>query len=353
MVPRSASSKCSAVLSGSDQPAPGDEGGSLVIFRNLRTARTVLIASAAAGALVLSACGGSDAGSSSTSSTSSSSSAASSAESPAESAESDSSATESTEATESSESSAAGPTEASEADLAAAKAGLTAAGKLTVCTSLPYPPFEAADIDGNVIGFDMDFMDLLASTLGVEKSVVDTPFEGIQSGQSMASKVCDIAAAAMTITPERQAAILFSDPYYDASQALMVLEGSDVTDLSDLSGKVLGAQTGTTGNKYATDNAAQYGYTIQEFQNISDEELALQSGQIQAGIHDEPALAEYVKQQAGAVKVVKSFDTGEQYGFGMALDNTALAAVTNAMLAKSRTDGTYDASYDKWVNAGA
>lgn len=323
-------------------------------FRNARTLRTAMIATAAAGAMLLTACGGSDTGTaSSTSSTSSTaaSTTASSAESPAESASTEASGTESTEASGSETS--AGPTTASEADLAAAKAGLTAEGKLTVCTSLPYPPFEAADIDGNVIGFDMDFMDLLATELGVEKSVVDTPFEGIQSGQSMASKVCDIAAAAMTITPERQAAILFSDPYYDASQALMVLEGSDITDLSGLSGKVLGAQTGTTGNKYATDNAAQYGYTIQEFQNISDEELALQSGQIQAAIHDEPALAEYVKQQAGAVKVVKSFDTGEQYGFGMALGNTALAAVTNAMLAKSRTDGTYDASYDKWVNAGA
>lgn len=322
-------------------------------FRSTRSLRTALIASAAAGAMVLTACGGSDSASTSTSSStsSSSSSAASSAESPAESAETGASDTAATESSASSTS--AGPTTASAEDIAAATAGLTAAGKLTVCTSLPYPPFEAADIDGNVIGFDMDFMDLIASTLGVEKSVVDTPFEGIQSGQSMASKVCDIAAAAMTITPERQAAILFSDPYYDASQALMVLADSEVTDLSGLSGKVLGAQTGTTGNKYATDNAAQYGYTIQEFQNISDEELALQSGQIQAAIHDEPALAEYVKQQAGAVKVVKSFDTGEQYGFGLALGNTSLAAVANAVLAKSRTDGTYDASYDKWVKAGS
>lgn len=323
-------------------------------FRSTRSLRTALIASAAAGAMVLTACGGSDSASTSTSSSTSSSSssaAATSLESPAESADTGASDTATTES--SSESTSAGPTTASADDIAAATAGLTAAGKLTVCTSLPYPPFESADIDGNVIGFDMDFMDLIASTLGVEKSVVDTPFEGIQSGQSMGSKVCDIAAAAMTITPERQAAILFSDPYYDASQALMVLDASEVTDLSGLSGQVLGAQTGTTGNKYAAEHAAEFGYTVQEFQNISDEELALQSGQIQAAIHDEPALAEYVKQQAGAVKVVKSFDTGEQYGFGMALGNTSLAAVANAVLAKSHADGTYDASYDKWVKAGS
>ena len=53
--------------------------------------------------------------------------------------------------------------------------------------------------------------------------IVDADFSGIQSGQAMQSKQCDIAAAGMTITPERAKAIAFSLPYYDATQALMVL----------------------------------------------------------------------------------------------------------------------------------
>ncbi len=237
-------------------------------------------------------------------------------------------------------------------EIAAAKSKLIAPGKLTVCTSLPYPPFESADIDGNIVGFDMDLMDQIAKDLGVEKTVIDTDFTGIKSGQAMTSGICDIAAAAMTITPERKAVINFSDPYYDASQALLVLSSSSVTSLADLSGKKLGAQAGTTGQSYADKHAAEFGYTVVEFQNITDVEQAVQSNNVEAGIHDDGPLFDYVNQQAGAVKIAANFKTGEQYGFGAALTNTALIAVANAMLKRTTADGTFKTIQDKWIKIG-
>ncbi len=233
--------------------------------------------------------------------------------------------------------------------ISAAKATLTDKSALTVCTSLPYPPFEVDDGTGKIVGFDMDLMDFVAKDLGVTKKVSVQQFPAIKSGQATKSKKCDISAAAMTITPERLAAITFSNPYYDASQALMVKSASDVKGLADLKGKKLGAQTGTTGLAYAQKYASQYGYTVQEYQQISDEEQALQSGKIDAAIHDQPALNEYMKQQAGKVKIVDNFNTGEEYGFGVALGNTALATVANYALAKAKADGTYLTSYKKWI----
>ena len=97
-------------------------------------------------------------------------------------------------------------------------------GTLTVCTHLPYAPFQFNDDSGKTIGFDVDMMDLVAKKLGVEQAIVDTPFEGIKSGQDMSTGKCDIAAAGMTITDERQKVILFSEPYFDATQALLVAE---------------------------------------------------------------------------------------------------------------------------------
>ncbi len=233
--------------------------------------------------------------------------------------------------------------------ISAAKATLTNSSALTVCTSLPYPPFEVDDGTGKIVGFDIDFMNWMAKDLGVSTKISVQQFTAIKSGQATKSKKCDISAAAMTITAERMAAITFSNPYYDASQALMVLSTSSVKGLADLKGKKLGAQTGTTGLIYAQKYAGQYGYTVQEYQQISDEEQALQSGKIDAAIHDQPALNEYSKQQAGKVKIVDNFNTGEEYGFGVALGNTALAAVANYAIAKSKTDGTYLASYAKWI----
>jgi polar amino acid transport system substrate-binding protein len=241
------------------------------------------------------------------------------------------------------------PAALAQADIDAAKATLATSGQLTICTSLPYPPFEAQDASGNIVGFDVDFMNWMAKDMGVTTKIIDADFSGIQSGQAMQSKKCDIAAAGMTITPERAQSIEFSLPYYDASQTLMVLSSSSVTNISDLKGKKLGAQSGTTGEKYAKANSAQYGYTVISFDKISDEEQALQAGNIDAAIHDQPALVEYAKQQSGSVKIVQNFNTGEQYGFGAAKGNTALIKVANYVIQKAESDGTYQSSFVKWI----
>jgi polar amino acid transport system substrate-binding protein len=98
---------------------------------------------------------------------------------------------------------------------------LVNSGQLTTCTHLPYRPFQFEQ-GGEIVGFDVDMIDLVAKRLGVEQAIIDTPFEGIQSGEDLNARKCDIAAAAMTITPEREEKIAFSDPYFDANQALLV-----------------------------------------------------------------------------------------------------------------------------------
>ena len=104
-------------------------------------------------------------------------------------------------------------------------------GKLTVCTHLPYEPFQFKK-GGEVVGFDVDLMDLVAEDLELEQEIVNTPFETIETGQAMATGKCDIAAAGMTITEERDQVIDFSDPYFEATQALLVTKGAGTTHWS-------------------------------------------------------------------------------------------------------------------------
>ena len=107
---------------------------------------------------------------------------------------------------------AGGGSGATSGGAAAAGVTLIASGKITTCTHLPYAPFQSNDDQGKTIGFDVDMIDLVAKKLGVEQAIVDTPFEGIKSGQDLSTGKCDIAAAGMTITDERKKAILFSLP---------------------------------------------------------------------------------------------------------------------------------------------
>jgi len=217
-----------------------------------------------------------------------------------------------------------------------------------MCTSLSYKPFEYTEGD-QVVGFDVDLMQLAATQLGTTVKVIDTPFEGIKSGDAMATGKCDAAAAGMTINPEREKVILFSIPYFDATQAMVVAADSTATSLADLRGKRVAGQTGTTGLDYLKANADANGYEIVEYADFPSESDSLLTGQVDAAVQDLPVFNQFVKDNEGKVKVAAQFNTGEQYGVGMKLGNTALKNVVDSSIEAAKADGTYDAIYEKWI----
>ncbi|HYO19858.1 MAG TPA: basic amino acid ABC transporter substrate-binding protein [Dermatophilaceae bacterium] len=224
---------------------------------------------------------------------------------------------------------------------------LVAADKLTVCTHLPYAPFQFNE-GGKVVGFDMDLMDLVAKKLGVTQAVVDTPFEGIKSGQDLNTGKCDVAAAGMTIKPERAKVIDFSAPYFNATQALLVRKGAPYTSLESFKGKKLGVQSGTTGKDYVASKKLS-GVTVTEFEDLATLQQALATNQIEGAVDDLPVWTDYIKKNPGKFEIGAEFDTGEQYGFGIRKGgNPQLLKTVNDVIASSKSDGTYDAIYEKW-----
>ena len=228
-------------------------------------------------------------------------------------------------------------------------------GKLLVCTHLSYKPFQFKDDSGNVVGFDVDVMDLVAKKLGVQQEIVDIDFASMTSGAVFAAKKCDAAAGAVTITDKRAETVLFSDPYFKATQALLVKKDSGIKDLPDLKGKKLGVQTDTTGQIFADKNKDTDGYTVVVFDDLPTQAAGVLAGRVDAAINDNGALFAYAKDNQ-TTEVVKEFDTGEQYGIMFQKNNangTALAKVTNEVLATAKTDGSYNTIYKKWFGVDA
>ncbi|MEU6280668.1 transporter substrate-binding domain-containing protein [Streptomyces sp. NPDC047028] len=222
------------------------------------------------------------------------------------------------------------------------------AGQLTTCTHLPYPPFQS-EIDGKVQGFDVSLIDLVAKDLGVKQNIVDTPFENFKTGAFLNSGQCDLAAAGMTITPERKKNVDFSDPYFEATQAVLVDKKSGITSLADVKakGKKLGAQAQTTGEDYAKGK----GYDPVSFESSDAVLNGLRTGQVQAVIIDYPVVQGWLKDKANAdaFKVVDNLKTGEQYGFTVKKGNTKLREAINKALGQAKADGTYKKLYEKWI----
>lgn len=219
-------------------------------------------------------------------------------------------------------------------------------GTLTVCSDIPYPPFEFQK-GSEYTGFDMDLMKEIATGLDLELAVQDSAFEGLQSGLSLNSNQCDIVASAMTINDEREANLDFTDPYYDSKQSLLVPTDSDIASIDDLSGTKVGVQQGTTGKTYTEDNAPEDAEVV-SFPSDGEMYQSIQAGGVDALLQDLPVNIEHTK--GGEFKIVEEYETDEQYGFAVKQDNTELRDAVNEQLQALRDDGTYDEIYDKYFS---
>lgn len=222
-------------------------------------------------------------------------------------------------------------------------------GELTVCTHLPYKPFQFRDKAGDVVGFDVDLIGLLSKDMGLKQTTVDVDWTQVTSGAAFKADKCDLGMGGMTITSEREKSILISEPYFDATQALLVTKGT-YKDLSELKGKKVGVQSDTTGAAYGNENAEKYGYETVTFDDSSLEFNAVKAGTIDAAINDNGVLYDFAKANA-ETEVAAEFDTNEQYGFAGLRDDenaTKLMDRLNAAITEAKENGEYDKIYKKW-----
>ncbi|MCG2623463.1 basic amino acid ABC transporter substrate-binding protein [Arthrobacter sp. I2-34] len=223
--------------------------------------------------------------------------------------------------------------------------GLITPGTLTVCSDIPYPPFEF-EKGGEYTGFDMDMIRTIADGLGLKTEIKDVGFDGLQSGASLAAGQCDLGASAITITEERKKNIGLSDPYYDSLQSLLVPADSAVKTKADLAGKKVGVQQGTTGEAYARKNLPS---DAQILAYPSDAELfpALQSGNVDAVLQDYPVNLGHT--EGGKYKIVEKYQTDEHYGFAVKKTGSEeLLKAVNTQLAELKKNGKYQEIYDKY-----
>lgn len=219
---------------------------------------------------------------------------------------------------------------------------LVSAGKLTLCSDIPYEPFEFVE-DGENVGFDIDLAQPTADDLGVDLEVITTAFEAIQSGSALDTNQCDIALSGMTITEDRATKMDFSKPYLKDNLALMTKKDSDITSIDDLQGEKAGVQQATTGEAYATD----HGVEPVQFEDAGLMTQGIQSGQVDAVIANISTI--FAATEADdTLHLVEEYDTGEVIGAAVKKDNTALLEQFETTVTELRDSGEYDDIVDQW-----
>ena len=141
--------------------------------------------------------------------------------------------------------------------------------QLVVATNAAFEPFEYM-IGDKYAGIDMEIAGALAEYLGVELVVQNMDFDAVCL--SVGQHKCDVAMAGLTVKPDREEYVTFSDSYYSASQQLIVTSDDTEFDscktaddvnalLAAKNSKVkIGVQNGTTGQFYV-EGDADWGFT--------------------------------------------------------------------------------------------
>ena len=224
------------------------------------------------------------------------------------------------------------------------------AGKLHMSTNAAFPPYEMVKDDGTFEGIDVEVAGAIAEKLGLELVVDDMGFDAAllaaQNGQS------DIVMAGVSVTPDRQEVMDFSDSYATGIQVVIVKEGSDVT-MDNLGEKMIGCQKATTGYLYASDTPENGGYGedhVIAYETGALAVEALKNGQVDCVIIDnEPAKA-YVAANEG-LTILETPWVEEDYAIGMKKGNTALLEAVNAAMTELKADGTFQAIVDRYITA--
>ena len=164
------------------------------------------------------------------------------------------------------------------------------AGTLNVYTCSGFEPYEFIDAKENVIGVDIYLMELVAEELNMKISVNDMDFDGIVG--KVASEDNAIGAAGITINDDRKQSVAFSNPYFDSTQCIISKDSEAYTQLSQLAGKKIGVQKGTTGYLMIADAIENgelkgTGASIVEYDTGAVAFTALKQGKVDFVVIDE------------------------------------------------------------------
>lgn len=223
-----------------------------------------------------------------------------------------------------------------------------AAEKITVASDPTWPPMEFLDDNKQVVGYDVDMIKAVAKEAGMEAEVRMVAWDGIFAG--VAAGNYDVVASGVTITPERQKVFLFTKPYYDVQQVVLLPKGKTASSFADLEGKTIGGQIGTTGIFVAQKSGVKF--KVREYDDVG---LAIQdliNGRIEAAICDSPVALYYANKKEGfsdKLSVAFRAQGNESFGFVVKKGRQDLVDKLNKGIDAVRAKGIEAELLKKWL----
>lgn len=225
-------------------------------------------------------------------------------------------------------------------------------GTFTVGTRTGSPPFGYINKQNEWVGFSIDLARLVNTTL--EKKLGQSiKFELKESAPAtriplLTSMAVDMIAGTMTITRPRRESVDFSLIFFATGAQFLVKKGSPIKVLKDITGKRIGAQQGSTNERFLRENYPKANLVV--FPDQPSAYTALTQGKLDAYTNDGIQLwgLKYKSPKPDDWNVVGEWYTYDPYGMAMRPNESDFRLVVDSALMDAIDGGEYFKIYDKW-----
>ena len=224
-------------------------------------------------------------------------------------------------------------------------------GNLVLGLDDSFPPMGYRDENNEIVGFDIDVAKEVCKRLGVK--LVLQPIDWNAKEQELATKQIDCIWNGFTVTEERKKSLTFSDAYVNNAQVLIVLNDSPYKTLSDLKGKTVGLQAGSSASDALADSP-DFKASLKNVIELKDNLTALmdlQAGGCDAVLMDLLVANYAIKQSAKPMRILEEGLANEEYAVGFRLGEKALADAVNKAMKDMAADGTMAKIATQWFGA--
>ncbi len=217
-------------------------------------------------------------------------------------------------------------------------------GKIVVGTYGFFKPMNFFDDNDNLVGFDIDLSNEISKRLELDLEIKTMNFSDLFD--AVKEEKIDVAISGITVTAERAKTVLFSAPYLEDGQMLVVLKNNEIIkDKNDLRDKKVGVQRGSTGEevaKYYVDAENIFPF------DQKGEEKALKEGEIDAIIFDNVNVLEMIKDNED-FKTVGDLINQEYFGIMTKQGKVNLISEINKIILEMRLQGDMKRLEEKWL----
>ena len=238
--------------------------------------------------------------------------------------------------------------------LSACSSAPAATATLTFGTNAEFPPFEFVTANGTIgefDGIDIAIAKQVAEDNNMTPVIENMEFDSLLPLAEVLTPNIPEAEilAGMTITDERLESVDFSNPYYTATQVMIVKDDSDITCAADMADKKICVIQGYTGEICVND----MGYPYESFKKGTEAVMELVNGKCDVVVLDSATAIKYVNDNEG-LKIVEdpSAFESEEYAIAVAKGNTELLNKINTVLEKMINDGTISELGAKYSEMG-